>query len=214
MVDLDALLTESAARHSHLCPRQVLGVRAGLAGLSALGFQRPLEGKPLIAIVETDGCFVDGIEVAIGVSVGHRTLRIEDYGKIAVTFINSTSGEAFRISPRLDVRQKAWEYAPSESKHYFAQLLAYQVMPDSLLFNIDQVDLVTPIEKIISVPGIRTVCDFCGEEIINERDVNRNGFRLCRSCAGPSYYHKKLDEQTEYLPHLTNSANHPAKTQP
>jgi len=182
--------------------------------MAVLGLQPPLQGKPLIAIVETDGCFVDGIEAATGLTVGHRTLRIEDYGKIAVTFINSGSGEAFRLSPRLDVRQKAWDYAPSESKHYFAQLQAYQVMPDISLFDIVPVDLVIPIEKIISVPGIRTLCDFCGEEIINERDVIRNGFRLCRSCSGPSYYHKKLDEGSDYLSLLTISVNHHAQTPP
>ena len=193
MVDLNALLAETAARHSHLCPRQVLGVRAGLAGLAVLSFPAPVAGKQLIVITETDGCFVDGIEVSTRVAVGHRTLRVEDYGKIAASFVNAETGEAYRLSPRLDVRQKAWEYAPSESKHYLAQLQAYKIMPENALFNIEQVELEIPIENIISKAGIRTECDFCGEEIINEREVIRNGFTLCRSCAGHSYYHKKSE---------------------
>jgi len=196
MADLQALLAASAARHSHLCPRQVLGVRAGLAGINALGFTIPITDKRLLVIVETDGCFTDGIEVATGSTVGHRTLRVEDYGKIAATFVNILTEEALRLYPKLDVRQRAGEYAPEyapdnesvESEHYYAQLQAYQSMPENELFNINEIELAIPLEKIISRPGVRIDCDYCGEEIINEREVYRNGFTLCRACAGPAYY--------------------------
>ncbi len=188
MNDLQTLLAASAARHSHLCPRQVLGVRVGLAGMAALRLPAPPKDKRLLVIAETDGCFVDGLEVSTGVTIGHRTLRIEDYGKIAATFVNIPSGEAKRISPRGDIRQRAWDYAPSEEKYYYAQLRAYQIMPDDELFVIKAVKLALPVENIISKAGIRTECDFCGEEIINERQVQRNGFTLCRACAGPAYY--------------------------
>ena len=40
--NLSRLLERSAARHSHLCPRQVLGVRMGMAGLAALGLEAPI----------------------------------------------------------------------------------------------------------------------------------------------------------------------------
>jgi len=76
--DLAQLLAATAARHSHLCPRQALGVRIGLAGAAALGLDLPRRNKRLLAILETDGCFADGIEVATGCTVGHRTLRIEE----------------------------------------------------------------------------------------------------------------------------------------
>ena len=196
MDDLQTLLAASAVRHSHLCPRQVLGVRAGLAGLAALCLIPRQSDKRLLVVVETDGCFTDGIEVSTGVAIGHRTLRIEDYGKIAATFIKVPGGEAVRISPRLDIRQRAWDYAPSEKKYYYAQLQAYQVMPEVELFNIKAVNLALPLEKIISQAGIRTECDFCGEEIINDRQVYRNGFTLCRACAGPVYY-MELGERQE-----------------
>jgi formylmethanofuran dehydrogenase subunit E len=186
MDDLQALLAASAARHSHLCPRQVLGVRAGLAGLAALCLIPQQKDKHLLVVVETDGCFTDGIEVTTGVAIGHRTLRIEDYGKIAATFVKIPSGETVRISPRPDIRQRAWDYAPSEKKYYYAQLHAYQVMPEAELFNIKEVELAIPLEKIISRAGVRTECDFCGEDIINERQVHRDGFTLCRACAGPA----------------------------
>lgn len=196
MDDLQTLLAASAARHSHLCPKQVLGVRAGLAGLAALHLLPQQKDKRLLVVVETDGCFTDGIEVSTGVTSGHRTLRIEDYGKIAATFIKVPGGESVRITPRLDIRQRAWEYAPSEEKYYFAQLHAYQIMPEAELFSIKAVELALPLEKIISQAGIRVECDFCGEEIINERQLYRNGFTLCRACAGPAYY-VDLDNRQE-----------------
>ena len=209
MDDLQSLLAASAARHSHLCPRQVLGVRAGLAGLAALHLLPPLEDKRLLVISETDGCFTDGIEVSTGVAVGHRTLRIEDYGKIAATFVEIPGGRAVRISSRLDIRQRAWDYAPSEKKYYLAQLHAYQVMPDCELFNVKEVELTLPLEKIISRAGIRTECDFCGEEIINEREVHRDGFTLCRACAGPAYYINLPDVQKSKISLFSPSADPP-----
>src|SRR5512142_3210454 len=114
MLDISALLALSNARHSHLCPRQVLGVRMALAGAAALGLDLPRADKRLLVIAETDGCFVDGLEVAAGVSPGHRTLRIEDYGKIGATFVKVATGDAVRLAPRLDVRARAQDYALDE----------------------------------------------------------------------------------------------------
>jgi len=182
------LLERSASRHSHLCPRQVLGVRIALAGAAALGLDVPRPDKRLLVILETDGCFADGIEVATGCTIGHRTLRVEDYGKIAATFVDVRTGESLRVAPAPDVRRRAYTYAPHEPRHYFAQLHAYQVMPDEELLTIQKVLLATPIQAIVSRAGVRVNCDACGEEIINEREIRRAGLILCQACAGQAYY--------------------------
>ncbi|MFW5941556.1 MAG: FmdE family protein [bacterium] len=192
---LQAILEESSARHSHLCPRQILGARVGLAGAAALGLELPRRDKRLLVIVETDGCFVDGVEVATGATVGHRTLRVEDYGKVAATFIHVKTEEAVRVAPQLDVRQKAYAYAPEEKRRYFAQLQGYQLMPDTELLDVRPVRLATPVKDIVSRAGVRVNCDICGEEIINERELAIDGELLCRGCAGPAYYH-----ETEEVP--------------
>lgn len=188
MQALDELLRLSATRHAHLCPRQVLGARIGLAGAAALGLDAPRRDKRLLVILETDGCFADGVEVATGCMAGHRTLRIEDYGKIAATFVDVQTEDALRVTPRLDVRQRAYAYAPDEPRHYFAQLSAYQVMPDEELLTIQPVQLAQPVAAIVSRPGVRVNCASCGEEIINEREVIADGQALCRSCAHGGYY--------------------------
>ena len=188
MPDLQTLLEQSASRHSHLCPRQVLGVRMGLAGGAALRLDLPRSDKRLLVILETDGCFADGVEVATGCTVGHRTLRVEDYGKIAATFVDVKTGRAVRLAPRADVRQRARTYAPAMRRRYFSQLEGYQRMPDEELFAIQEVTLVTPIQAIVSRPGVRTHCTVCGEEIINQREILFDGHPRCRGCAGQAYY--------------------------
>jgi formylmethanofuran dehydrogenase subunit E len=163
----------------------------GLAGMRMLGMSQPPTDKSLLVITETDGCFADGLEVSAGVSVGHRTLRVEDYGKVAATFVHVKTGEAIRLAPRLDVRQRAMAYAPGENRHYFAQLAGYQVMPEDELFSASPVYLMTPVEEIVSRPGVRANCSVCGEEIINQREVIIDGKVYCRACVGHGYYQDK-----------------------
>jgi|688.fasta_scaffold246809_2 formylmethanofuran dehydrogenase subunit E len=187
-VDLQAILQESSARHKHLCPRQVLGARMGLAGAAAVDLAVPRRDKRLLVILETDGCFADGVEVATGCTMGHRTLRLADCGKVAATFVNVKSGEAVRVAPQLDVRERAYRYALDERRHYFAQLQAYQLMPDDELLTIRPVILTPSVATIVSRPGVRVNCTHCGEEIINERELLIAGEIVCRPCAGQGYY--------------------------
>ena len=187
-MDISHLLEKSMQDHDHLCPRQILGVRIGLAGMKALGFDEPPTKKRLLVITETDGCFVDGLIAATDCTVGHRTLRVEDYGKVAATFVDVKTGRAVRVAPALDVRERAYAYAPSEPRHYFAQMQAYQVMPDEEMFAIQEVVLNASVQEIVSRPGVRVNCDVCGEEIMNEREVKQEGLTLCRACAHGGYY--------------------------
>jgi len=188
-MEIQKLLEAATRRHSHLCPRQILGVRTGLAGLATLQLTtEDVARKRLLVISETDGCFIDGVIAATGCEFGHRTLRVEDYGKIAATFIDIDTEHAYRIAPALDVREKASAYAPDEPRRYLAQMQAYQVMPDDELLTMQEVILNQSASQIISIPGRRVNCYQCGEEIINEREIMRGGLPLCRSCAGNAYY--------------------------
>ena len=187
-MNIQHLLELSSRDHAHLCPRQILGVRFGLAGITSLGFREPPAKKQLLAISETDGCFVDGVIAATGCTVGHRTLRVEDFGKVAATFVDTKTGRAVRIAPRLDIRKLACFHVQDESNHYLAQMQAYQILPDEEMLTIQEVVLNIPIEKIMSRPGLRVNCDVCGEEIMNEREVRQNGLTLCRPCAHDGYY--------------------------
>jgi formylmethanofuran dehydrogenase subunit E len=188
-MDLKPFLDIASSDHKHLCPRQVLGVRIALKGMALLGFETSTRNKHLLVISEADGCFVDGLIAVTQCTVGHRSLRLEDYGKIAATFVNKQTGRAVRVAPTLDIRERANEYAPQEIRHYFAQLGAYQIMPDEVMLTVQDVTLNIPIAQIISRSGTRVNCDRCGEEIVNERYVIIEEKRCCISCAEGGYYH-------------------------
>lgn len=191
---IEPLLRKSSSSHTHLCPRQILGVRIGLAGMKSLGFKRPITKKQMLLISETDGCFVSGLIAATDCTVSHRTLRVEDYGKVAATFIDTETGHAFRVAPLPDIRERAFVYAPGELRRYFAQMHAYQVMPEDELVSVQEVVLDAPIQQILSRPGVRVNCDVCGEEIINNREILKNGMTLCRACNGESYYQPAIPQ--------------------
>lgn len=193
---LQQILAESARHHHRLCPRQVLGVRMGLLAGRLLEIHLPQSEKRLLTIAETDGCMVDGVSAATGCFVGRRTLRIEDYGKVAATFVDTQARRAIRIAPRASVREIASQYAPSSRNRWEAQLIGYQHMADSLLLDWHWVELVTPLESIVAQAGRHVVCEACGEEIINQREVVHEGTALCRSCAGAAYY-RRLEVSVE-----------------
>jgi formylmethanofuran dehydrogenase subunit E len=182
------LLDQSAARHDHLCPRQILGVRMGLLAGKILKLELPQVDKRLYAIVETDGCGMDGIAVATGCSAGRRSLHILDYGKMAATFIDTQTGAAIRISPHPQSRQLWQQYASDAPDRWHGYLKAYRVMPDELLMTARPVELNFSLEKTISLPDQRAVCAVCDEEIINERQILVDGKVLCPTCAGESYF--------------------------
>ncbi len=189
MSDFESLLNASAMRHhNHLCPRQVLGVRMGLYAAELLELAVPQTDKRLYTIIETDGCFVDGVSVATGCWVGNRTLRVIDYGKSAATFVHTVTERAIRITSHPESRTRAADYAPQAPDRWHAQLAAYQIMPCSELLVARDVALTLSLKEIISRHGMRVVCDDCGEDIINQREVRRNGQILCRACAGDTYY--------------------------
>jgi len=185
---LEEFLSLTSAMHRHLCPRQVLGVRSGMAAAALFGLDLPQEDKRLFAFVETDGCFVDGVSVSTGCSLGHRTLRLYDYGKVAVTVADTATGTAFRITPHRMAREKALEYAPESSTHWHAQLLAYQVMPASELLHIEPVELRVSLDQIVSKPGVRVTCSMCCEEVMNERHLLVGGQPVCLACATTEVY--------------------------
>jgi formylmethanofuran dehydrogenase subunit E len=188
MSNLNSLLDASAARHRHLCPRQVLGVRMGLYAGRLLGLELPQSGKRLLTIAETDGCTVDGLSVATNCWVGHRTLRVEDYGKVAATFVDVKAHSAIRIAPSPQARTLAVSVMADAGNRWEAYLHGYQIIADSDLFVVQRVTLTTPVEAILGQPGSQAICARCGEEVINLREVIVNGETLCRACASGAYY--------------------------
>lgn len=188
---LDALLEQVGSQHKHLCPRQVLGVRMGMHAAQIFPGALPQTSKRILAMVEMDGCFADGVTVATGCSLGHRTMRLADEGKIAVTFIDTRDGRAVRLFALPDLRARAVAGMPGAASRWRAYLEAYKQLPAEDMFGRREVALNFDLSAIIGRPGARTGCVCCGEEILNLREIVRDGRTLCQSCAGAGYWTAK-----------------------
>ena len=115
-------------------------------------------------------------------------LSLSHAAKVAAAFVDTQTGAVLRLVPRPTVRHAARAYAPQADNKWEAQLIGYQLMPATELFDAREVMLHTPVEQLISRPGRKALCAACGEEIMNEREILRDGITLCRACAGQTYY--------------------------
>lgn len=188
--DFEQLLNESVKIHGHLCPGQVLGVRMALYGLDLIGIRDPrgADRKKLYLFVEIDRCATDALQSVTGCSLGHRTMRFADYGKMAATFVNLASGRAVRVVAREEARHMAKDYFPGIEDKYKCQLEAYKIMPDKNLFYHDHVIVDIPKEDMPGRPLSRVPCAQCGEHVQDMREIEVNGRMLCRACAQERYY--------------------------
>ncbi len=190
MFSLDRYRDRLWQLHDHICPRQILGLRMGELAGRLLDVPLPQTGKRLFVFVETDGCFADGVMVATGCSLGHRTMRLMDQGKVAATFVDTRAdlSRGLRIWPRPTVRGRAQAMCPDLGSRWRAQLEAYQRMAEDELLAWAWVELLVSVERLISRPGVRATCAQCGEEVINERERWVSGAPLCAQCAGEGYF--------------------------
>jgi formylmethanofuran dehydrogenase subunit E len=173
--------------HAVLCPRQVLGVRMALLAGRALGVPFPQRDKRVVTIAEMDGCLVDGLSVVTGCTVGHRTLRVADLGKIAATFVDMLTERAVRVAPRPGVRAAAQAYAADSPTRWHAQRDGYASMPVDELLSVVDVRLRSPVADLLGDWEGRVTCERCAEEVIGGRQVVRDDLVLCRHCAGEGY---------------------------
>jgi len=189
----DELLSESARVHGHLCAGQVLGVRMSMFGLREIGISDPkgAERKSLIVYVEMDRCATDAVQSVTGCSLGKRSMKFLDYGKMAATFLNTKTGKAIRIVAREDSRLKAKERFPEIENKYAGQLEAYKIMPDEELFDVTEVIVNVRPEDMPGRPMSRVQCDSCGEHVQDMREVCQDGKVLCVPCASGGYYEVK-----------------------
>ncbi len=187
----ETLLQDSVKTHGHLCPGQVLGVRMSLLGLREIGIADPkgADRKSLFVFVEMDRCATDAIPSVTGCSLGRRTMKYLDYGKMAATFLNLKTNKAVRVVAREQAREKAKELHPAMENKYTGQLNAYKSMADEDLFDVMDVAVTVPPKDMPGRPLRRVHCDSCGEQVQYMREVRRDdGSVLCIPCADGGYY--------------------------
>jgi formylmethanofuran dehydrogenase subunit E len=189
-MEFEEILQESVKMHGHLCPGQVLGVRMSLLGLRNIGIDNPKgkDKKNIIVFVEIDRCATDAIQSVTGCSLGHRTLKFMDYGKMAATFVNLKTGKAVRIVAKEEAKEMAQKYFSEIKNKYEAQIMAYKIMSDEELFDIMDVKVEIKPQDMPGRPLRRVKCDMCGEYVQDMREVYRDKKNLCKPCLEGGYY--------------------------
>jgi len=118
--DLEALLRKAAELHGHFCSYLTYGVKAGYIAVKELGIKN-IGMEEIIAIVETNNCFSDGVQIITGCTFGNNGLIYRDVGKTAVT-VAKRDGTAIRII--LDpVYEKSIEKEYSEANDLWEKII-------------------------------------------------------------------------------------------
>jgi formylmethanofuran dehydrogenase subunit E len=197
MKSLDEHLRAAEQAHGHLCAGQVLGVRMGMVGCREVGIDEPKGSKKLIVYVEIDRCATDAIQAVTGCSLGKRSLKFLDYGKMAATFVNTETGKAVRVLARDDARALAASYVNGAANRHEGERQAYIVMPEASLFSLSAVEIEIAPSEIPGSRGGRVTCARCGEGINFRREVIQDGKILCIPCAQGSYLPRREAEREE-----------------
>lgn len=197
MRPFEDLLKESVARHGHLCAGQVIGVRMSMLGCKLIGIENPRADdwrKKLMVFVEIDRCATDAIQSVTGCSMGKRSLKFRDFGINAATFLNLVTGEAYRIVSTEESRKLADLYAPEESNPAQRQLIGYQQMPDSELFNVQAVSVRLEEWEMPGPARRKVACGKCGQIVRDGRENMQDGMPLCRPCSGMGYFEADVQD--------------------
>ncbi|MFO8060251.1 MAG: tRNA (N6-threonylcarbamoyladenosine(37)-N6)-methyltransferase TrmO [Bacillota bacterium] len=202
--DWESLLLGAGELHGHFCPFMALGVRAGALAVTELGLVTS-GTEDVIAIVETNNCFSDGIQYATGCTFGNNALVYRDYGKTAFTLAvrggpalrlhlkrpqnlirEHSSPEATRLFEQVIARRDGTPKAERQLQRVWSRLAFKLIeLPTSELFEVQRNVTVrlpdyAPIHDTV-------ICERCGEEVVTPRAITGGGARLCIPCAGVDY---------------------------
>ncbi len=89
---LITLLKEAENFHGHFGPFLVIGVRAGLIGLTKLKVEKGDPKLSVTAMLKNSipySCIIDGVQVATGCTIGNKRLRLEGSSNISIRFKNN-----------------------------------------------------------------------------------------------------------------------------
>jgi formylmethanofuran dehydrogenase subunit E len=198
MQTFEALLGEAEVAHGHLCAGQILGVRMAMLGCERLGIDDPkgADRKRLVTYVEIDRCATDAIGVVTGCRLGKRALKFRDWGKMAATFVDLSTGRAIRIAALESSKQRARELYPNIENKNQQQMLAYRELPAAELFSEEWVTVPIHPREMPGYKSARIACARCGEGINYDREVLVGEEILCQACASPeTRYYQPLTEK-------------------
>ena len=182
--------------HGHLCPGVSIGYRAARAAMEWLA-ERRAEDEEVVAIVETDACSADAVQVLTGCTFGKGNFIYRDHGKMVLTLLSRQTGEGVRVAMKpgafapdpehmaLIQRVISGEADAEERRRFHKRHIQRShdvlVMATEDLFKIEpaEVDLPPKAHIAPSEP-----CAACGEPTMATKMQTVGERKLCRDCAG------------------------------
>ncbi len=215
--DTEKLLMLAAQFHGHYCPGLAMGVMAAVHAMQQLDSDASTDGdkttdggkstggdkstgseqpapasdglEDLLAIVETNNCFADGVQLITGCSFGNNSLIFHDLGKTAFT-LTRRNGRGVRVISRHESPAYVREAFPEFDRHYQrvvkeqkrdnAAVAAFRKSGVERSFGTLGLDFdrMFDVQRVrVDVPGYAPshesgVCARCGESVMATRMVD------------------------------------------
>ena len=204
--DLEGLLHHAETIHGHRCPMLALGVKAGRYAMDYLEMEST-GMEEVVALVECNNCFTDGIQVVTGCTFGNSALIFKDLGKTAVTVARRRDGAAVRLAVRADFREQMFARYPAvgplfekvvlqgqgspEDQHRFQHLWQAVARRELQEVPMEEQFLIQPLTMTLPPLARRlatVTCSQCGEGVMESRIRIKGGQMVCLACAGEEHY--------------------------
>ncbi|WP_028575810.1 FmdE family protein [Desulfonatronovibrio hydrogenovorans] len=179
--------------HGHECPGLWIGLRAAELCLNKLGHN---DQSPITAVVETDMCGVDAIQVLTGCTLGKGNLIHKDLGKMAFSFYRRADGKSLRaVFQRRAMGEEGEEMRTLTKKIFSGQATDEEKSRAAKLkqkareriFEAQLSELFTTKEPEESVPRPAKIldsleCSSCREHTMESRTRRFDGQVYCIPC--------------------------------
>jgi formylmethanofuran dehydrogenase subunit E len=149
----------------------------------------------VVAIVETDACGADAVQVLTGCTFGKGNFIFRDHGKNVYSFVSRRSGQGVRVAllagafqpneRHMELVQKIrTDTASDEERSEFRRLheqRSHEILEKepAELFKLESVQIELPPKAKIEASK---ACDFCGEPTMASKLLQRGNSEVCRTC--------------------------------
>ncbi len=180
--------------HGHVCPGLAIGYRSSKRAMDWLAENRA-DDEEIVAIIETDACGADAVQVLTGCTFGKGNLIFKDHGKHVLTLISRKTGDgirvalkagAFEIDPehrQLMAKIRKGDATEAERKRFqelhLNRSLEVMEKDEGTLFDVRKIHEALPAKAKVepSKP-----CDQCGEPTMGTKLREHDGRMLCGGC--------------------------------
>ncbi|QBG48860.1 formylmethanofuran dehydrogenase [Verrucomicrobia bacterium S94] len=183
-----------ASFHGHVCPGLAIGFQSARAALDQLKQNRAAD-EELAAVVETDACSADAVQVLTGCTFGKGNFIFKDHGKMVLTLFSRETGKGVRVALKPDAFQPSDEHKKLMQKASSGEADAAESARYREL-HLEQTRriLKTPPEELFSITAVRMklpprariepseLCPVCGEPVMPSKMEPVDGQRICRAC--------------------------------